>query len=424
MPSVYSNPELEAALLGAALKDTNVVRLVRPEYFSLGRHILIAKAIATLGIEKKEVDYFAVEAQLKATNELDAAGGVAFVCGLTDRCPSASMAESYADRLHKLSLARHMRSKLAEATECLDKIPDPFAVAPRIAELSRHLQNSSRRNYTTATVADAFQQIERWQEAGEIGVLPTGFLSFDREYAPAPGELVIIGSRPSIGKTSLLINIAENIAQRQDPILFFSAEMSPIQIHHRRLAAESGLSISSIRRPGVYRSGEWDRIGNAAGKINKRPFRVFGGRHSVPDIVTGIRSGAAENPPVIAAFIDHLGLLDLPRAERQDLRIGEATSALAAVGKETGVTIFLAAQLNRMSEKGGESGKPMIVALRDSGRIEEDADIVVLLYRPTHYEMSPPDVQDLELDIGKNRNGPLGIVTLAFNLVTGRISDR
>ena len=402
----------------AAMSDVSFLDL-RDFFFSRTR--ICFEAARHLVEHGHPVDYLTLGDRLKATGALDDAGGVEAITLLTDCVPSAVNVREYALRVKELSRRRDMQAKLTEAGRMLlagDEIADVATVASEAVDLSFQGGGS------VTTIGDAFELYEEYQSGSRAGFLLTGFDAMD-VCAPSPSELVVLAARQSVGKTAFAVALADKISKRGDPVAFFSIEMSGEELQLRRVAGEASVSMVRLReRAGVNTPAAIDSVVSAFGAMNERPLEVYSGSYSMGELVTNIRNLKARRG-VKAVFIDHLGLVNLDRAERRDIAVGNATRQLARTCKDIGVTVFLLVQLNR-NAKAGSDGKlppPRMGDLRDSGRIAEDADGVWLLDRPGYYD-EDDNSGDFHVLVAKNRNGPIRNIVLGFDKETGRFTDR
>ena len=419
----YCDLEAERSLLGSLLLDNSLLARMdglQAGHFLNGAHAAIYRACEALAREGRPLDPLTVGEALAASGGLQEAGGLPYISSLVDKVFTVSNASYYKDLIISAFQGRTLRRGLVELVGRLDGGERALDLAPDVAQAA---SMATGRGQEVAGLTSAFDALAKFQEGRTPGFTYTGFPSLDA-MAPGTDELVVVGARPSIGKTSLAVAVAERIAARGGPVLFLSAEMSGEAIHLRRVAAEAGVPMSTLRQQGALSEGQWKRVGDAFQALSGRPFHVLAGGFSLADLLVRIRVEAMDKG-LRAVFFDHLGKLQLPRAERHDIALGMATEALARLAKDLGVTVFVLSQLSRDSQKAqGKEGRPRsptLSDLRDSGRIEQDADVVWLLDRDSYYL----DTQDqgFQVDVAKNRNGPTGRVRLIFDEKTGRFSD-
>lgn len=314
-----------------------------------------------------------------------------------------------------LRKARERRLVMDRITSMADKI-GAGVVDPRemIDSIEGVLERDS--HYIRSDIASALDKLEQYQLGKIDAYRYTGLADLDK-YAPAKNELVILAGRPSIGKTSIAISLADRWAERGSKVLLCSLEMHPDDINIRRVAAITGIPQTRMRAKQSLSEMEWAAVVEAFARIKKHDIDILHGRMSLHDISAEIRR-RKERAALDVVIIDHLGLMHLPDAERQDLRIGEVTASMASMAKRYDVTILLLHQLNRAPEQ-RESKRPSLADLRDSGRIEQDADCVWLLFRESYYDRDAG--RQMQIIIAKNRNGKTGVANVMFDEETGRI---
>lgn len=265
-------------------------------------------------------------------------------------------------------------------------------------------------------LSSALDKLERYQLGTAEAYRYTGLAELDR-YAPGRNELIILAGRPSIGKTSVAVSLADRWADRGANVLMCSLEMHPDDINIRRIAAITGISQVRMRSKESLSEMEWGAVVEAFAKLKSKNIDIIHGRMSLYDIAAEVRR-RKEKHSLDVIMIDHLGLMRLPDADRHDLRLGEVTAELSTIAKRFDITILLLHQLNRASEQ-RENKRPSLADLRDSGRIEQDADCVWLLYRESYYDRGAGD--SMQIIVAKNRNGQTGIANVTFDESTGRV---
>lgn len=419
MKTALYNHQAERSVLGAILIDNDSAHRVgwlTPDDFDRDRHRVVYELIQGMVARSEPIDSLTIEDSLSARGLLERAGGPEYLSQLSDATPSAANIEHYARIVRERSARRRLLGKLREVANRI-QIDDPLdeIAADVAASAEIGMINSAE---TTSLVA-TLDLLEKYQNGTEQGFLPIGLEPIDH-YAPSTDELVIVAGRPSVGKTAFAIDLSERIARNAGPVLFVSIEMSGDGINFRRLASSTGITVSSLKRHGgIDTDGQWSRVMNAFDSMKRSSFHVVSGGFTPAQLEATIRAEHARLG-LRAVVIDHLGLLRYDRVERRDLEIGKCTAALARLTKDLGVCVFLLAQLNRCVETRGTQ-EPKVADLRDSGRIEEDADAVWLLYREGLYRADAGD--EFQVIIGKNRNGPVGRAHLRFDETTGRFME-
>jgi len=311
-------------------------------------------------------------------------------------------------RIKNRSVKRKVRAWAQEITAAVDNGKTTDEVLDMLSVVPAILDETKRQ---TPTISDAFRELDEYQSGLLPGRINCGLNDLD-EYAPAADELVVVAGRPGMGKTALAVNLGERYAARKIPVLFVSMEMSGSAIHQRRLAAYNRVSLSRMRTAGAMEKDDWNRVTESCQQhLKDAPFHVAAGSYRPADILAEIRR-AKTGLGVKVVFIDHLTKIDYPQGERWELEIGRFTTQLARLCKDEQMVVFALSQLNRKLENRTDK-VPMLSDLRDSGRIEEDADMVWFLYRDSYYTKDHTD-KSFQVGIAKNRNGPTGVVELIF----------
>jgi len=413
------NLEAEMSVLGAILQDgaalSEVIQTIEPLDFDRSAHRLIFEAMCEMG---EGIDQLTLSEHLQGKGKLKPAGGASYLARLTDATPTTANIGHYARIVRSNGIARRLSATFRQSDQRLHRGDSPADVAADISQMVLEAACANGNGHKDKdALSAAFEQVQRYQEGEAAGCLQTGFYNL-APYDPEPDQFVVVAGRPSIGKTALAAAIAEQIACRNTPILFCSIEMSAEAVSLRRLAAEMGIPMRDFRRRGAITN--WDSVTEAADACKRRPFHLVSGRSTPPEIIAAIRQAKIRHD-IKAAFVDHLGLVKMPKDERRDLAIGQVTSNLARLSKELQLVIFLCSQLNRTPES-RDGHKPRLADLRDSGRIEEDADAVWLIHRESYYRKDADDT--FEITIAKNRNGPIGTACLTADMETGRFKDK
>ncbi|MDD3642262.1 MAG: replicative DNA helicase, partial [Candidatus Krumholzibacteria bacterium] len=418
--------EAERAVLGGILLDqeaaTRAVEIVRPESFYHPAHGRIFRAMIALFMRREPIDAMTLAEELRKSGDLDSAGGIAYLAELVDSVPSAANIEYYA----KIVLDKHMLRQLIGASseiarECYRAESDADTILDE-AEQKIFRVSESRISQGFLHVKDVlkerFEEIQRVHETREsITGLATGFIDLDKYTAGFhPGDLVIIAGRPSMGKTSFALNIAQHVAlEGRRPVAIFSLEMSKELLVQRLLCSEAQVDAQRVRR-GFTSAKDIERLTNAAGLLSEAPIFI----DDTPAISTlDMRARARRlkaEYDIALIVIDYLQLARTnERIENRQQEISSISRSMKALAKELAVPLVALSQLSRAVESRGGDKRPMLSDLRESGAIEQDADLVLFLYRPEFYDPGDPDKEGkAELIIGKQRNGPTGMVPLIF----------
>jgi len=426
------NVEAERAVLGGVLLDpeaaTKAIEILGPGDFYRPAHGKIFDAMITLFKKREPIDVMTVSEELAKTGDIEGIGGISALTDLVDRTPSAANIEFYA----RIVLDKHILRQLIRAST--DIAEDAFAAnreADTIldaAEQRIFKISESRVSHGFVHIKDIlkerFEEIQRVHETHtSITGLATGFLDLDSYTAGFhPSDFVIIAGRPSMGKTSFALNIAQHVGlMERKSVAIFSLEMSKELLVQRILCAEAQVDAQHVRR-GFTNAKEIERLTNAAGLLSEAPIFI----DDTPAISTlEMRARARRlrsEHQVALIIIDYLQLARCSdRAENRQQEISSISRSLKALAKELSIPVIALSQLSRAVEARGGDRRPMLSDLRESGAIEQDADLVLFLFRPEFYDPEDPDKQGkAELIIGKQRNGPTGTVNLVFEKIYTR----
>ncbi|MEN3002401.1 MAG: replicative DNA helicase [Armatimonadota bacterium] len=434
--------EAEMSTLGSMMLDAHaiekVAEILRPEDFYREAHRILYEVILSLAERHIPVDLLTVQEELKRRDQLEEVGGMAALAQIVESVPTASNAEYYARIVEEKAILRRL---IRAAYDILQLADDPelelqevidraeqavFSVAQR--RLGRYFTPIDR------LLIQVLEHIEQVQLSGRgiLGV-PTHFPAIDYKTAGLqPSELIILAARPSMGKTTLALNIAENVALRENrPVAIFSLEMSREQLVQRMLCSQAGISGSRIRH-GNLNNDDWERLQIAAERLFRAPIFIDDTSSlSVLEMRAKCRRLKAERNDLALIVIDYLQLMrsHSRRAENRNQEIGEIARALKALAREFEAPVLVLSQLSRAVER-REEKRPILSDLRDSGSIEAEADVVIFIHRPHRnldeaFDDEPSErgvirTEEVEIIIAKQRNGPTGKVTLGFQPALSR----
>jgi replicative DNA helicase len=418
------NVEAEQSVLGSLLIDRDaVVRVassLRPDDFYREAHGQIYEAILNLYERREPADFITLCDELDRRSQLEAVGGASYLASLINVVPTAAHVEHYGHIVERAALRRRLiqaAGKIAEIAydEALpvDDVIDLceqhiFAVAQR--RLSRDLVPLSKLLY------DYYDQIEDLQQRpGETLGIPTGFIDLDKLLGGfQPSDLVIVAGRPGMGKTSLITTIVQNIAEkRKGAIAIFSLEMTGEQLVQRLVASETGIDSRRLRT-GQIRDDELDRIARAIGRLSEMPIYIDDSGGLTPfELRTKARRLAAEFPLALVV-VDYLQLMQAGiRVENRVQEITYISRALKNMARELKTPLVAASQLSRAVESRHDR-RPQLSDLRESGALEQDADVVIFIYRDETYHPDTAMKNIAEITVAKHRNGPTGKIDLGF----------
>ncbi len=419
--------EAEQAVLGSVFIDNSallrVVELLRPEDFFRKSHSIIYQAMLDLFQENQPQDLLSVRNRLDSKGLLDAAGGTAYLAELTEVVPIAANVEHYAQIVKDKAVLRRLIEKASEiATICYEEslgIDETLEAAEAaIFELS---DAKIKRSFDPVRdiLVDSIKRVEElYNKKQLITGIPTGFPELDNLTAGLqPSDLIIIAGRPSMGKTALALNIAQHAAIREKiPVAIFSLEMSKEQLVMRMLCSEARVDAHRVRT-GFLSKSDWPKLHEAAGRVAEAEIYIDDTpAQSVMEMRAKARRLKSANPWLGLIMIDYLQLMrGRGGAERREQEISEISRALKAMAKELDVPVVALSQLNRKVEERTDK-RPQMSDLRESGAIEQDADVIAFIYRDEVYNKREDNPRKgiAEIILAKQRNGPTGVVKLAF----------
>jgi replicative DNA helicase len=422
------NDDAEMATLGALLLDEDAVataiQYLRPGDFYSNANRRVYDAVLSLFNTGRRADIITVVEELRQTGELERAGGPAYVASLTNLVPTAANVDYYAKIVQDGSVRRSLIRIANEVNvKSFDESQDSRIILEetqqRIFELTDARQTLSFKGIKEI-IKQAIDLIEeRYHSRNEFTGVPSGFNDLDRFTSGfQPSELIIIGARPSVGKTALALSMAANIAiQKKIPAAFFTLEMSDMALAQRLIASEANIDSNALRS-GFLTAGDLNHLLDAAGKIYEAPLYIV----DMPNMkLLDLRAQARRlraQQKVEIIFIDYLSLISsenykLPRHEQ----IAEISRSLKSLARELKIPIVVLSQLTRDAEK----EKPNLASIRESGAIEQDADVVMFIHRKRESDKTDDERaqasefgSETDIILAKQRNGPVGNLTLLF----------
>ena len=432
--------ELEEAVLGALMleKDSiiSVQEYITPSAFYTEEHRLIFQAIESLSAELKPIDLYTVTERLKSRRELKKVGGAAYLAQLTQKVGSAANVEFHAKIIAQKYVQRELiRSATEIQRRSYDEDQDVndligFAESEIFAVAAGHVKRSVQR--ADDSLDQALQQIEEASKnTSAFNGVPSGFMAIDRvTLGWQPSDLIIIAARPSMGKTAFVLSMARNMAvDHESAVAFFSLEMSSVQLMMRLIVAETGLPGNDIKS-GRLTPEQWRHLESATKPLGTAPLFI----DDTPALsVFEFRSKARRlkiSNDIKIIVIDYLQLMTGNQDSRgnREQEVAFISRTLKAIAKELNVPIIALSQLSRATETRGGSKRPQLSDLRESGAIEQDADIVAFIHRPEYYgiqtdENGMPTAGMAEIIIAKHRNGAVCDVPLRFLKDQARFAD-
>ncbi len=426
-----ASPEAEAAVLGSMLLDRecigDVVEQVGIEAFSLTEHRIIYEAILALYEKNSQIDLVLLRDELKKRKSLNAVGGVDYLVRVIESVPSAASAEYYANIVKDKGLLRDLARTCGEIlNEACDEGGD---VGEKLDSAEQQIFAVTEKKIQGSAIAikdlitQTFENIES-RKGSHVTGLSTGFEELNYQLAGLQkGEMIIVAGRPSMGKTSFALNVAEHLGADEDvPVAIFSLEMGKHQLVERFLCSRSEID-SQLVRKGMLSTEQMAKLTEEAGKLYEKPIFIDDSPGLTPLMIRAKCRRLKSQHDIQAVFIDYMQLMSLGgRVESRQQEISTISRYLKALARELDVPVVVLSQLNRGAE-GREGHRPRMSDLRESGSIEQDADVVMLLHRESYYHRGESDWEDAnpdklntaEIIVAKQRNGPTGTVNLFFN---------
>jgi replicative DNA helicase len=419
------------------VSDLCVLRL-RSDAFYIPAHQIIYNLVVEFSDKSKPIDFVSLKQGLKDRNQLEEIGGPAFLSSLYSFVPTAANAAYYIEIVREKYLLRRLIltcNKLA--SQCYDPQEE---IEPLLDDAEKEIFAITGEHVTTEMastkelVMEAIEQIERlYENRGSVTGLPTGFVELDRMTSGLhPSEMIVIAARPSMGKTALAMNIAEHVAMDVGKaVAVFSLEMSSQQLVQRLLCSRAKVDLQKVRN-GFLSERDFPNLTTAAARLAAAKMFI----DDTPGLtITELRAKARRmksQHDIRLIIVDYLQLLRSTTRRAQDnrqLEISEISGGIKALAKELNLPIIVIAQLNRQPDaRAQQGGRPRLSDLRESGSIEQDADLVGLLVRAEYYETDEDAKQEkageAELIIAKQRNGPTGDVPLTFLKEFTRFENR
>ena len=417
--------EAEESLLGAMLltKDAIVtaVEIVDAGDFYRPAHGHVFDAVCGLFSRGDPADPVTVADELRRADMLELVGGAGTLIALQAATPATGNAGRYARIVEELALLRRLAGVGAEISEIAYRVPEDVTAAVDRAETLVYGVAQRRVTDSTSSVddllVDALNQLEALYNRGDtITGVPTGFFDLDRQLSGLqPSDLVVVGGRPGTGKTAWALNVAANATiESRRPALFFSLEMSKIQLTNRLLCSEGRVD-STRMRSGKLHDSDWPKVTSAMNRIHGAPLHIDDNPMvTVMDIRAKARRLRSEVGDLGLIVVDYIQLMTgRHNAETRQVEVSEISRGLKLLARELECPVIALSQLSRNLEQRADK-RPMLSDLRESGALEQDADVVIFLYRDELYHDDTPDKGMAEVIVAKHRSGPVGSSKLAF----------
>ncbi|MBL7215246.1 MAG: replicative DNA helicase [Phycisphaerae bacterium] len=426
-----ASPEAEAAVLGSMLLDCecigDIVEHINADSFSLTEHRILYDAILSLHENKSQIDLVLLRDELKKRKSLEAVGGVDYLVRVIESVPSAASAEYYVGIVKEKAILRELARTCGEIlNEACDESGDvgeklDTAEQQIFAVTEKKIKGSA--TPIKDLITQTFENIES-RKGSHVTGLSTGFEELNYQLAGLQkGEMIIIAGRPSMGKTSFALNVAEHLGVDENiPVAIFSLEMGRHQLVERFLCSRSKID-SQLVRKGMLSPEQMAELTRVGGELFEKPIFIDDSPGLTPLMIRAKCRRLKSQHDIQSIFIDYMQLMSLGgRVESRQQEISTISRYLKALARELDIPVVVLSQLNRGAE-GREGHRPYMSDLRESGSIEQDADVVILLHREAYYHRSDPGWEDAnqdkintaELIIAKQRNGPTGTVNLIFD---------
>ena len=417
--------EAEVSVLGAMVQDSiavqRAIEQLKPEDFYQPEHREIFQVMADLNRHQAPIDLTTMQAELSRKGTLEGVGGLRYLMKIVSDVPTAANVRSYIDIVREKSILRKLIAACGKISqESYSQQKEVSAILSdaekEIFDIVMNRQEGEAlkpMSEVILTTLDQIQELARLR--GEIAGVPTGFIDLDSLLTGLhPGELIVVGARPAMGKTSFAMNIAEHAALNKGRVTaVFTLEMPREQIAMRMLCSDARVDMQRVRR-GTLRDDDWERIAQTLGPLSAAPMYIDDTAAITP---TQLRSRCRQlkmDKGLDLVVVDYLGLMRADgKTENRQLEVSEISRQLKAIALELKIPIVACAQLSR-ANKDRVDKRPMLSDLRDSGSIEQDADVVMFLHREEYYNKDTEDKNIGEVIVSKQRSGPLGTVKLAW----------
>lgn len=431
----HADPAAEDAVISCAFMDStllDVIEGLEPTAFMRPSSACIFAAQLRLHGQGKPVDLVTVRAELDRMGDLQQAGGDVELLRLMENIPNLKAVEAYASRISELAQVRAvehgLRKTLATLAAPIEDVPRFLASAQ--AELTEATTDPTA-DVRLVALSDVIPAVEadlqaRQDRDGSTSIT-TGLKGLDDKLGAGmdPGWLMIVAGRPGMGKSALAQCTARAVSEASGPVLIFSLEMSREDWVKRLVLAEGSIDGANART-GSMNAAEWTAFRAAKAKLAKLPIRIDDTPGLSPHQLRSRARRAKAKGGLALIIVDYLQLMRTPHMdpkERDEAKTAEVSRSLKEVAKELGVPVLAIAQLNREAERRGGEKRPQVSDLRNSGQLEQDADVIALVYRPSFYFPKKHDPRDAEVIIGKNRHGASGTVKCRFEARFCRFED-
>ncbi|MBR4540222.1 MAG: replicative DNA helicase [Clostridia bacterium] len=421
--------EAERSVLGAMLQSggalSSALEILLADDFYVPAHREIFDGAKALAANHMAVDLVTMNAELSRRGTLPGVGGIEYLIELTQFVPTTVNVKDYIRIVSEKSTLRRLIAASGEISQASyaqeQELPQVLAMAEKkIFDIVMRRDGGEELKHIRDVLTATYEQMEELARLkGGVSGVPTGFYALDNLLTGLHGgELVLVGARPSMGKTSFAINMATNAVRKGKKVAVFSLEMPREQIAMRILCGDARVNMQLVRK-GLLRDEDWMKLARVLAPLAASEMYIDDTSGLTPGQLRSRCRRLMMDHGLDMIIVDYLQLMGSDsKAESRQVEVSEISRSLKAIAQELKVPLVACAQLSRANEKRGGSGlRPMLSDLRDSGSIEQDADVVMFLHREAYYKRNDPDAQPdniAEVIVAKQRNGPLGTVKLAF----------
>ncbi|MDI9519588.1 MAG: replicative DNA helicase [Bacillota bacterium] len=418
--------EAERAVLGSAMQNPASLLLVMENLaaddFYQPQHRVLFEAMAHLFTQGRNIDLITMDAELQRAGSLDGVGGTEYLIGLIQSVPTSAFVQHYVEIVLEKSTLRKLISACSDISQvCYEQkmdLPDTLAFAEKsIFDIVMKRTGSEQLTPIREVLKKTLAVIEDLvKNKGKIAGVPTGFILLDKLLTGLHGgELLILGARPSMGKTSFAMNIASYAARFGKSVAVFSLEMPKEHLAMRMLCGDARVNMQRVRS-GTLSNEDWRRLSEALGPLSETKMYLDDSASLTPAQLRSRCRRLMTEKGLDLIVIDYLQLMTADgRSENRQLEVSEISRKLKGIALELKVPVLACAQLSRANVKRTGSVRPVLSDLRDSGSIEQDADVVMFLHRQHYYNKEETDPSEAEVIVAKQRNGPLETILLTWN---------
>ena len=418
------NIDAEKSVLGSILVDSSVkydvINLIKPDDFYRNDHELIFSAMCQLFNQNIPIDVITVSEKLTTTDDLDKAGGLQYLISLTEDVAIVSNAVQYVNIILNKSIQRKLIKAAGDiAKNSYQSLDDVSGLLESSEQAIFNIsQNKSSKSYVKIgdALASVYEDISVTASSGQLPGIMTGFYDLDKLLLGFQNsDLVLIAARPGMGKTAIMLNIAQYAAVKNNiPVAIFNLEMSANQLIKRMISSDTRIESEKLRGGKQFLEEDWVKLGNVFNTLGNAPIYFD---DSTDVTISGIRAKCRKlkvEKDIQMVFIDYLQLMQSgSKTDNRTTEVSDISRGLKLLARELNVPVIVGSQLSREVEKRGDK-RPMLSDLRESGAIEQDADVVLFLYRDDYYNKESEFKNVAEVIVGKHRNGSTGTVNLAF----------